>query len=212
MAGQPKRISAPCSTCVRDTLHEVLFETRRQDDHSSYAYVMISCGGCETISMGVQSRFGAEPDLVHEYYPSPVSRKQPQWLAYMRLGLDRKEEAIGDLLHEVYQAIFGKQYRLAAMGIRAALEQVMIIKVGDSGTFNSNLDAFERDGYISKIQREQMRATLDIGDAAMHRGFVPTEKELKIALDVVEGVMAPIFGHGDDAKHLTKRVPPRAER
>jgi len=32
------------------------------------------------------------------------------------------------------------------------------------------------------IQRDAMRAVLDVGDAAMHRAFKPTEKELKVAL------------------------------
>ena len=47
-----------------------------------------------------------------------------------------------------------------------------------------------------------MRATLDVGDAAMHRAFKPTEKDLKVALDVVEGVFSPIFGHKDEAERL----------
>jgi hypothetical protein len=33
-----------------------------------------------------------------------------------------------------------------------------------------------------------MRATLDVGDAAMHRAFLPIEQDLTLALDIVEGV------------------------
>jgi hypothetical protein len=55
-------------------------------------------------------------------------------------------------------------------------------------------------GLISNIQRDAMRATLDVGDAAMHRGYNPKEGELRIALDVLDGVCAPIFGHADEAK------------
>ncbi|WP_375166584.1 DUF4145 domain-containing protein [Bradyrhizobium sp. USDA 4532] len=55
------------------------------------------------------------------------------------------------------------------MGIRSALEQIMIFKIGDKGSFNKNLDAFQQGGFISALQREAMRATLDVGDAAMHR-------------------------------------------
>ena len=52
----------------------------------------------------------------------------------------------------------------------------------------------------------------NVGDAAMHRGFVPTEKDLNIALDVVEGVFAPMFEHKTEAEKLEDRVPPRARR
>lgn len=130
----------------------------------------------------------------------------------MRIGLEENDEKIGDLLYEVYRAVDGQQYRLAAMGIRAVLEQVMILKIGDLATFNDKLEAFQREGYISALQRDAMRATLDVGDAAMHRGFLPTERELKIALDVVEGVLAPIFGHSGEAKHITSRVLPRGNK
>jgi hypothetical protein len=53
-----------------------------------------------------------------------------------------------------------------------------------------------------------MRATLDVGDAAMHRGFVPTEKDLTLALDIVEGVLAPIYDHRTEAEKMADRVPP----
>src|SRR5258707_2762459 len=131
MAWKQKKIKAPCSTCVKETNHHVLFETHQADEHYNYAYAMISCGGCDTISMGIQSRWLNDGSITNEYYPSPVSRKAPVWLSFMRLGLDDNEEKIGDLMHEVYRAVDGKQYRLAAMGIRALLEQVMILKVGD---------------------------------------------------------------------------------
>ncbi|SFM50652.1 protein of unknown function [Bradyrhizobium sp. Rc3b] len=209
MAEVERKIKAPCSTCIRETTHTVLFETTQTDGDFNYAYVMISCGGCQTISMGVQTRYLSDGSLTNEYYPSPVSRQQPRWLQYMRLGLDDTEETIGDLIFEVYRAVDAKQYRLAAMGIRAALEQIMIFKTGDHGTFQKNLDAFQSAGLISVIQRDAMRATLDVGDAAMHRGYTPKEKDLRIALDVLDGVCAPIFGHGDEAKSMGKRVPPR---
>lgn len=209
MAKTPRKLKAPCSTCVRETTHVLLFQTTQTDEEYNYAYVMISCGGCQTISMGIQSRYLSDGTATTEYYPSPVSRQQPIWLQYMRLGLDVDEEKIGDLIFEVYRAVDAKQYRLAAMGIRAALEQIMIMKVGDTGTFNQKLEAFQKAGLISSIQRDAMRATLDVGDAAIHRGYIPKEGELKIALDVLDGVCAPIFGHVDEAKRMAQSVPPR---
>ncbi|MFK4577055.1 hypothetical protein ABIF83_000502 [Bradyrhizobium ottawaense] len=95
------------------------------------------------------------------------------------------------------------------MGIRAAPEQVMTLKVGDKGTVNKNLDAFQQGGFTSTIQPEAMRATLNVGDAAMHRGYTPKEGDLRIALDVLDGVCAAIFGHGDEARKMGMRVPPR---
>ena len=174
---------------------------------------MISCGGCGTISMGVQRRWLSDGSLTQFYYPSPVSRKEPDWMLYMRVGLAApKEEMIGDLMYEVYRAVDGKQYRLAAMGIRALLEQVMIQMVGDHQTFDQKLDKFQKQGYVSEIQRDAMSATLEVGHAVMHRGHLPTERDLTVALDIVEGVLAPIYGHKIEADKLIDKVPPRAPR
>lgn len=109
----------------------------------------------------------------------------------------------------MYAAVAGGQHRLAAMGIRALLEQVMILKVGDLKTFDLKLNAFQEQGYISLLQRDAIRATLDVGDAAMHRAHRPSEEDLVLALDIVEGVLAPIFVHRTKAQKLAEGVPPR---
>jgi hypothetical protein len=125
------------------------------------------------------------------------------------LGKAKGDAAIGAIMMEIYQAVDGGQNRLAAMGIRALLEQVMIQKVGDLKTFDMKLDAFQSTGFSSTIQRDAMRATLDVGDATMHRGYVPTETDLKLALDIVEGVLAPMYDHRTEAEKMADRVPPR---
>jgi hypothetical protein len=154
-------------------------------------------------------------EVEHNYYPSPVSRKEPEWLLSMVLGglFGRNDEPnLGSFLHEIYQAVHGGQYRLAAMGIRALLEQIMVSKVGDLGSFEKQLDAFQNAGNISFVQRDAMQATLDVGHAAMHRASRPTEEDVKLALDIVEGVMAPLYSHQNKAEKMADRVPPRPPR
>jgi hypothetical protein len=187
MAEGTKIVQAPCSSCIRKTKHEVLFETSHQNEETQDTYVMMSCGGCSMVSMGHQRLWISDGSVDHRYYPSPVSRKMPSWMFLWSIGLGKAkgDAAIGAVMMEVYQAVDGGQYRLAAMGIRALLEQVMIQKVGDLKTFDMKLDEFQNGVFISAIQRDAMRATLDVGDAAMHRGFVPTENDLMLALDIV---------------------------
>jgi hypothetical protein len=69
----------------------------------------------------------------------------PKWAdRYLLLEfVPRKGSEIADLLTEIYAAVNGGQHRLAAMGIRALLERVMINKVGDQGTFRGNLDELD---------------------------------------------------------------------
>jgi Domain of unknown function (DUF4145) len=206
-----KQTLAPCSSCVRETTHKVLHERSVHEEDRITTYAMLECAGCRTISLGELVRFIPNGEVERSYYPSPIKRNRPNWVFSLAIGLVGKtdEEAIGGLLHEVYSAVAAGQYRLAAMGIRAALEQAMIARVGDLPSFDKKLNAFQEGGYISAIQRDALRATIDVGDAAMHRGFRPTEKELNTALDIVEGVFAAMYGHKDAADTLADRVPPR---
>jgi hypothetical protein len=116
--------------------------------------------------MGRQRMWKDDGEIDYDFYPSPVTRKEPQWVIFMAAGVHGmgKERDIGALLGEVYAAVAGGQHRLAAMGIRVILEQVMILKVGYLNTFNLKLTAFQEQGYISAVQRDAMRATLDVGD------------------------------------------------
>jgi Domain of unknown function (DUF4145) len=117
-----------------------------------------------------------------------------------------------ELLNEIYEAVRGGQHRLAAMGVRALLEQVIIEKVGDQGTFSKNLDAFQTRGYVALIQRETLENILETGHAAMHRLFSPTAEDLDVLLDVTEVVLQAVFLHLPASTNVADRVPPRKSR
>jgi hypothetical protein len=210
MADDARIVPAPCSTCLGETRHTVLFEKTQRQELIIERYAMLECCGCGRISMGHRRIWTDDGKIDSEFYPAPITRAEPTWVLELGLGfLGENKQAIGGLLSEVYQAVANGQRRLAAMGIRAALEQVMIATIGDLRTFDDKLDAFQNAGYISLVQRDAMRATLNVGDAAMHRGHLPGEKDLTLALDIVEGVFAPIFVHKDQAQKLSDAVPPR---
>jgi hypothetical protein len=148
------------------------------------------------------------------YYPSPVTRKPPPWSEQLSLGFigGGKEKHLGELFDEIYEAVRGGQYRLAAMGIRALVEQMMISKVGDHGSFENNMNAFCERGYISPVQRDAMNDILEAGHAVIHRFFRPNEQELSTALDITEGIFAAIYVHGEAAADVAARIPPRPPR
>jgi hypothetical protein len=50
------------------------------------------------------------------------------------------------------------------MGIRAALENLMIDKVGDQGRFKANADALLKAGYLSVRQEGTLLSILDAGN------------------------------------------------
>jgi hypothetical protein len=188
----------------------VLHEVHQGDEDRKEAYAMLECAGCHTISLVITTDL-SDGEVQHTYYPPPVSRKVPDWAMFMALGFSGAEqETIGLLLYQIHQAVLGRLNRLAAMGIRSLLEQLMISKVGDKGRFDKNLEAFKEQGWISLVQYDAVKTLLDVGHATTHRFFQPTTEELNLALDIVEGVLAAIYRHHEAAARLSDRVPPRS--
>jgi hypothetical protein len=128
----------------------------------------------------------------------------------MSLEYGDETEKFQELLDEIYQATQNNLPRLAMMGVRALLEQVMIAKVGDRGTFVEHLKGFHESGYISVVQFDVLTKVLDAGSAVMHRGFAPEKKHLDTAIDVMEGILAALYVHNQDVKAL--EVPERPTR
>jgi ABC-type molybdate transport system ATPase subunit len=87
----------------------------------------------------------------------------------------------------------GRSAPLGLDGIRALLEQIMFLKVGDRRSFAKNLEAFCDEGFASQIQRAAISSVLDAGHASMHRMYKLTALDLNTALDIAEGIFAAIF-------------------
>jgi hypothetical protein len=98
------------------------------------------------------------------------------------------------------------------MGIRALLEQMMITRVGDHGTFLKNLDAFQAGGWVSLVQRDAIFIVLDAGHAVTHRLFQPSTDDLNTALDIIDGVFAAIYVNQRQVERLAERTPSRRAR
>jgi len=111
------------------------------------------------------------------------------------------------LLEEIYTATQNNLPRLALMGVRALIKQVMISKVGDHRSFIANLKKFHEAGYVSTIQFDALDRILDTGHAVIHRAFVPERGDLEIILGVMEGILAAIYVHDRDVKCL--KIPER---
>src|SRR5262245_31432987 len=139
---------APCWGCHGYTNHKVLYSVEVEEG----TYSLIQCKGCDRVSM---EHFAEWPDAAEvNYYPSSALRAPPQWMASPALSAE--QPALMELHREIYHALGGGQYRLAFMGIRAFFEQMMILRVGDHGSFLKNIDAFCKQGLMSLVERDAM--------------------------------------------------------
>jgi len=210
---------AHCNQCGGDRNHGVLAieKTSWTDEaydhiHGGDSYEMLKCLGCEQIKLRHTSWVVGNDDSKVSYFPPPIFRPNPKWFSDLWYELPDDADFVGTLLKEIYVALQNNLSSLATMGIRSLLEKVMIAKIGDQGSFRKNLIEFEKQGYVSRIQKERLEAILEAGHAVIHRTFMPSTKDVITLVDITEHIIETVYLHEDKVKELQKRVPPRTNQ
>jgi len=205
---------APCSSCGRDTKHDVLTTRRvgepvqigeRPDevaDIGESSYILLECRGCGAVVLRHDYEDYTNSETTTRYYPPPISRALPKWLHSVPDGLS-------SLLREIYASLAADAPRLAVMGARALVDIVMSEKVGDVGTFTHKLEELESKGFISRLNRQHLAAALDAGSAVAHRGHSPSPQAVNQVIDIVENLVEAVYVLSHAATELGRQTPPR---
>ncbi|WP_214516374.1 DUF4145 domain-containing protein [Aliivibrio fischeri] len=153
---------------------------------------------------------GTIPEII--VYPPYTFRRKPSWLSNLIFPFNAKTGSVNkeiiNLIDEVYIALQNGCNRLSVMGVRALIEHVMIQKVGDQRSFMKNMNAFQDQGFISKVQRQALDHVLNAGHAAIHRSYNPKINEVIAAIDIVENILESIYTV-DKRQNCFKNVPSR---
>ncbi|TLD68680.1 DUF4145 domain-containing protein [Phragmitibacter flavus] len=225
-------VKAHCNQCSGDRNHflihyhktarnEILSEDPPARIHGEDFYELLQCAGCESITFRhtclqseVTDEDGREVPSIN-YYPPATFRRMPTWTHAMTLVDGQKlaiiwlPEFVTRLIPEIYSALHSKCYALAAMGVRALLESIMIDQVGDNGSFQKQLYNLQIAGGISPRQKKIIEDTLEIGHASIHRNFSPSRLDIISSLDIAEGLIETIYINEGKAQFLKNKVPQR---
>jgi hypothetical protein len=221
-------VEVHCNKCGAETNHAVEHTYRRSweevlDEGENYRHTIdgwdqwetLRCLGCNTVHLRKLSYFSedcgprGEPTVSYTHYPARLSRRKPKWRDQIYL-FNAKVYDLSLLLDEVYQALAMGSCRLAAMGVRALVEQVMIDQVGDQGGFKPTIKAFFGEGYVAARQQGAFEKVLiEAGHAAMHRGFNPDPDTIETLLDIVEPLVDEIYFKPQRTAKAEKSIPPR---
>jgi len=211
---EQKYRKAHCNECGGDKTHHVLgrYSSRWENEEASISggthYEMLKCGGCEKVVLREEDWCSEDwpgPEREPRFYPPATFRPAPKWLT----NAEVKKEKLCDLMSEVYIALQNDQPYLAAMGIRAALEYIMIDKVKDNGSFAKNLSKFKEADYVSVRQCVLIETALEVGHAAIHRAHKPTKEAVTAIVDLTEGLIQMIYLHGPKVGKLKGKTPRR---
>jgi hypothetical protein len=213
-----------CNSCNRDTSHDVVWNhivgiVEGPYDPPDYHNVTeaLRCRGCGECTIRHQKVDGphdfAEPvgdDEIIEtiYKPARLWRRPPDWVK----SLEDRDPDLKALLDEVYSATNDTQVRLLSMGVRTALDYVMVKIIGDVGSFEQKLDKMVADEHLSKRQKENLSIVIDAGSASTHRGFKPSRDLLEEMVTVMEGIIRDHYITGPMLNTAKLQIPPRPPR
>ncbi|WP_290904197.1 DUF4145 domain-containing protein [Aquabacterium sp.] len=212
-----EKIKLHCNACLGQRWHTTLYLTKKlhqegdEEDNLIYeekcTYRLVECNGCENISLHMDWWCSGLDDTEKSQWPPKVSRRQPKWMHELLFSESIDNPFKRDFLQEIYVSLEANNLRLAVLGIRALLEQIMIESVEDQGSFVANLSKFETDGFISKLQREALEPVIEAGHASMHRGFKASAAEVEAIMDVIENLIESIYISKKKSAKL--KIPPR---
>lgn len=211
----PRIERAHCNGCGGDTDHDVVGQTRyggseEIDEYASISWLttwtMLECRGCHLVCLRKNYWFSEDgsENGVDEFFPPPHSRRPPAWID--QLGAEEKA-----LLEEVYVALHAGSRRLAMMGARALVDIVLARNDGPWDTLPDGLASLREHGLISTRDSGILNAALEVGNAAAHRGHLPSYQDAELVMDIVERLLqgeliAPA------SLEMQARTPPRVRR
>jgi hypothetical protein len=216
-------ISARCNSCMRDTEHDVVWEDKTLVDIPDGSGLVtkvraIRCRGCRECAIrgeeiyfdGIPDEWADAPEPTITFYSPPrLWHRPPDWIQ----SLEESDPDLKGLLDEIYSAANDSQIRLLSMGVRAALDHLMIrILGGDVGGFEASLDALVAKQHLTSKQKDNLAIVIDAGSASAHRGYKPTQDLLEQMLAVMERLIHEHYITGPMLETAKTQIPPRPPR
>lgn len=212
-----------CNKCGGPREHKILHEHKTKGEELVHedifiywgeTYRLLQCAGCENISMREDSwnsentSYEGAPIITTKFLPPRIFRPKPKWMDDAEY-ISNCPDLIQSLLKETYICLQNDCRSSSAMCVRAIFEAMMIDKIGDQGAFAANIGEFEKQGYISKKQKEIIEPVLEAGHASIHRGYIPKIDQLITLVDVAESIVSVVYVQAEKAADLKKKIPPK---
>lgn len=213
-----------CNRCKGQTRHFVRseYETIYDDEHGytslTARHCIIECCGCGNIAFVKKTHFSEDlgrfkdPATGQEYYealwdeeiyPPVTYRSPPPWFD------DLPDDTLREISGEIYKSLQSGSHYLATFGSRTLIDRLIVLTVGDQGSFPKGLQTLQDRGMLSLQERDILDPVVEAGNAAAHRGWAPNKEQLTVILDTVEGLIHRLLVLPALTEELKEAVPSR---
>lgn len=189
-----------CSTCGRDTNHEVIVAhtiSHRDDYTCDINYQVVSCLGCESVSfrknfIDIESAYpnrDGEWEIPEENHVYPKALQGHSEIA----DVFHLPDVVGQIYTEVLTGITEDARILAGLGLRGVVEAVCNDLEITGRSLETRINKLVGAGHISKSDAERLHAIRFMGNDAAHEIRRPHDGALRVALKIVEHLLQSVY-------------------
>lgn len=205
LATDPEQ-SIECMQCSGKTSHAILavVDVRGSDGDRRYSFdwhtghQLIQCLGCKSISYRIVS--SNSEDYFHDedgeiVYEESEKLYPPRIAGAKGLGDESVylPQKVRQIYEETLTALSASAPVLAAIGLRALIETVCKEKDAGGGDLYKKIDSLVEKRVLTPVGATILHKIRTIGNAAAHEVKPHSERQLSLALDIVEHLLKDVF-------------------
>lgn len=196
----------PCSKCDGKTYHKVLLSVDQAgEEHDGdfefqwdAHYQIVQCQGCKTISFRKASSNSEDYEqTAHDEYQTTVYEDLYPSRVEGRKGLENEVHYLPSKVQRIYaetlQALNSKSPILAGIGLRALVETVCHEKDAQGPNLLKKIDDLTAKSILTPAGALILHKIRTLGNAAAHEVKPHSEKQLGLAMDVIEHLLTDVY-------------------
>lgn len=199
---QDEEHSLPCINCTGKTTHKVLASVDVRGDEGEVSWwidnQIVQCLGCRTVSFREASSNSEdyypishdtyEYNVVEMLYPSRVEGIKGLGKEIYYLPSDVRR-----IYNETLMALSSQSPVLAGIGLRVLLETVCKEKNATGQDLFRKIDSLVSKGTLTPASAAILHKIRTLGNAAAHEVKPHSEKQLGLAMDIVEHLLKDVY-------------------
>lgn len=201
---QGEEVLVPCAKCSGKTAHEVVLSLDQagSDDECDVQwhqhYQIIRCKGCKHVSFRDASTYSEdyiqiandewEHTVYQKLYPSRLEGRKD--LSEYSLFLPTETQQV---YKETVQALVNNSPVLAGIGLRALVETVCKERNATGANLLAKIDNLAERKVLSPAQAMILHKIRTLGNAAAHEVKPHNERQLGLAMDIVEHLLKDVY-------------------
>ncbi len=188
-------IRVPCAQCTGERNHTLLREYVEELGEfdgwwERYRYQVCKCQGCDTVRFRKVytdvAGHGPDGEVVWVY----PEQKNHRHVVVEQLA---KLPVVGEIYSETIAAFNADSLILAGGGLRATVEAICKEHSISGKNLQAKIDALVSEQLLAKPQADLLHEARYIGNAALHEIERPSESDVAIGLEIVEGLLKTIY-------------------